>query len=316
MNAPKNKLNRVHSGMRAMEKSDSSRAERSLLLYGVDWNEVWKERMRLHKSSANFADSLHIWKDEDNARRYYTIARRDYGKRIRDTLEGLEVTPGARILDIGSGPGTLAIPLAQLAGEVTAVEPAVGMVKVLKERIAEEGIENIRIVKEDWERVDAKRDLSGPYDLVIASLSLNMLDMRSAVEKMVSVCSGTVNIYWFADMPFWERNYYEIWPELHGSEYYPGPKVDCLFMVLTQMGIYPDVRMMTLDKEYRFSDPEEMFNHFRSRFGVTTDQQEDVMRRYLLLKAKDEDGALTLSGDTVYAKLSWNVRGREGITTR
>jgi SAM-dependent methyltransferase len=302
--------------MRAMEKSDSSGAERSLLLYGVDWNGVWKERMRLHKSSAKFTDSLHIWKDEDNARRYDTIARRDYGRRIRDTLEGLEVTPGARILDIGSGPGTLAIPLAHLAKEVTAVEPAEGMVKVLKERIAEEGIENIRIVNEDWERVDAKRDLSGPYDLVIASLSLNMLDLRSAVEKMVSVCSGTVNIYWFADMPFWERNYYEIWPELHGSEYYPGPKVDSLFMILCQMGIYPDVRMMTLDKEYRFSVPEEMFNHFRSRFGVTTDHQEDVMRRYLLSKAKDEDGALTLSGDTIYAKLSWNARGGKEITTQ
>ena len=294
--------------MRAMEKSDSPGEDRSPLLYGVDWNEVWKERMRLHKSSANFADSLHIWKDEDNARRYDTVARRNYGKRIRDTLEGLEVFPNAKILDIGSGPGTLTIPLADIAREVTAVEPADGMVKVLKERIAEEGIENIRIVKQDWELVDTKRDLSGPYDMVIASLSLDMLDLRSAVKKMVSVCSGTVNIYWFADMPFWERNYYEVWPELHGSEYYPGPKVDCLFMVLCQMGIYPDVRMMILDKEYRFSDMEEMFNHFRSRFGVTTDHQEDVMRRYLLGKARELDGEFILSGDTVYAKLSWNAR--------
>jgi len=290
-----------------METSDSS--GKGLLLYEVDWNEVWKERMRLHRSSAGFADSLHVWKDEDNARRYDTLVQRDYGKRIRDTLDGLNVNPDSKVLDIGSGPGTLAIPLAERAGEVTAVEPALGMVKVLRERIAEEGIKNIRIVKKNWELVDTERELQGPYDIVIASLSLNMIDLKEAVRKMTAVCSGTVNIYWFADMPFWERNYHEIWPEMHGSPYYPGPKVDCLFMVLCQMGIYPDVRMMPLDKEYRFSDPEEMFNHFRNRFGVTTDHQEDVMRRHLLAKTRQEGKMYILSGDTIYAKLSWNASG-------
>ncbi|MDD5685195.1 MAG: methyltransferase domain-containing protein [Methanoregulaceae archaeon] len=288
-----------------MEEIGSS--EKDLLLYDVDWNEVWRERMRLHRSSASFTDSLHVWKDEDNARRYEKTARKGYGKRIRDTLEGLSVTSGTRVLDIGSGPGTIAIPLAKRVGEITAVEPAAGMVNVLKERIAEEGIKNIRIVKSDWEDVDIERDLEGMYDIVIGSLSLNMTDMREAARKMNAVCSGTVNLYWFADMPFWERNYSEVWPKMHGSSYHPGPKVDCLFMLLCQMGIYPDVTMMPLDKEYRFSRPEEMFDHFRARFGVTTDHQEDVMRRHLLAKARRENGCLVLSGDTTYARISWRV---------
>lgn len=290
-----------------MEEIGSS--EKDLLLYDVDWNEVWRERMRLHRSSASFTDSLHLWKDEDNARRYEKTARKGYGKRIRDTLEGLSVTSKTRVLDIGAGPGTIAIPLAKRVGEITAVEPAAGMVNVLKERIQEEGVKNIRIVQSGWEDVDIERDLEGAYDIVIASLSLNMMDMREAARKMTAVCSGTVNLYWFADMPFWERNYFEVWPEMHGNRYHPGPKVDCLFMLLCQMGIYPDVTMMPLDKEYRFSRPEEMFDHFRTRFGVTTDNQEDVMVRHLLAKARQEDGMYILSGETIYARLSWKAVG-------
>lgn len=290
------------------ERGYAGAGETAHVLYDVDWNEVWKERMRLHKSSAHFKESLHTWNDEDNARRYHKTAQNEYGKRLRDTIDGLELDPGARVLDIGSGPGTLAIPLAQRVREVTAVEPAGGMVTVLEENIRKLWIRNIRIVKEDWELIDADRHLSGPYDIVIASLSLSMMDIRGAIQKMDAVCSGSVNIYWFADMPFWERNYYEIWPEMHGSAYYPGPKVDCLFMVLCQMGIYPDIRMMPLEKVYRFSNAEEMYDHFRSRLSVTTDEHEEVMRRHLLARAEECGGTYTLSGDTLYAKVSWHTQ--------
>ncbi|HUU74512.1 MAG TPA: class I SAM-dependent methyltransferase [Methanoregulaceae archaeon] len=275
------------------------------LLYGVDWNEVWKERMRLHQSSEHFADSCHVWKKEENAKRYDTISRRDYGRRVSQTLAGLEITPDSRVLDIGSGPGTLAIPLSGRVTGVTAAEPAPGMVKVLASNIRNEGIDNIKIVQKAWEDIDTKSDLADTYDIIIASLSLGMPDLRDAVRKMEEVCSGTVNLYWFVDMPFWEKLYSLTWPELHGSSYHPGPKVDCLFMVLYQMGIYPNVEMMTLDKEYRFSGPDEMYNHFRSRFGVTEDRGEKIMRRYLSTLVKKEDGDLVLSGNSVYAKVWW-----------
>ncbi len=36
------------------------------------------------------------------------------------------------MLDIGAGPGTLAIPLSPLVKEITAVEPGAGMVEILR----------------------------------------------------------------------------------------------------------------------------------------------------------------------------------------
>ena len=127
------------------------------------------------------------------------------------------------------------------------------MVAILRERAAKEGITNISCVQKRWEDVDIARDLAGPYDIVIASLSLTMEDIRAALEKMDAVSRQYVCLYWFVDLPFWERMYADLWEPLHGTPYYSGPKADCLFDVLYQMGIYPNVEMLPLSKEYRFA---------------------------------------------------------------
>ena len=189
------------------------------------------------------------------------------------TIAALPLTKGARVLDIGAGPGTLAIPLAPLVREITAVEPGAGMVEVLKRHADRDGIRNITCVQKMWEDVDPARDLSPPYDIVIASLSLTMHDIRSALAKMDAVSAGSVHLFWFADMPFWEKMSADLQEPLHGRPYYPGPKADCLFGVLYQMGIFPDVTMLPMAKEYRFSSAEEMLAFFRNRFGAKTPEQ-------------------------------------------
>jgi hypothetical protein len=66
-----------------------------------------------------------------------------------DVLRGL-VAPGDTWLDIGAGAGRYALPLALLAREVVAVEPAAGMRTVLAEEMARHGIANVRIVAAEW----------------------------------------------------------------------------------------------------------------------------------------------------------------------
>ena len=235
-----------------------------------DWNEIWKQRQELHESSKISDDPSHDWNRKENAERYDANARSEYDERVKTTIATLDINRNSRVLDIGSGPGTLAIPIAPLVKEITAVEPGAGMVEIFKNNAEKQGIRNITFVQKLWEDVDLSHDLASPYDVVIASLSLTMHDIREALLKMNAASSGSVHLFWFVDMPFWERMYADLWEPLHGSPYHSGPKVDCLFGVLYQMGIYADVSMLPLKKEYRFGSRDEMLGFFRKRFSART----------------------------------------------
>jgi SAM-dependent methyltransferase len=271
----------------------------------VDWNEVWKARQRRHDAARCVEDSSHNWDRRENAARYDAHATREYDERVRATIAGLDLTRDFRVLDIGAGPGTLAIPLAPLVKEVTAIEPGAGMVAVLNEHLRRNQIPNITCVQKLWEDVDPLRDLQGPYDIVIASLSLTMEDIRAALEKMDAVARHAVYLYWFADMPFWERMYADLWEPLHNSPYFPGPKANCLWNVLYQTGIYANVEMLPLDKEYRFATDTEMTAFFRVRFGVKTARQRKVLDTYLAPLIRYEGDDAVISGSSTFAKVWW-----------
>jgi ubiquinone/menaquinone biosynthesis C-methylase UbiE len=273
-----------------------------------DWNEIWKRQQERHEASKLPDDPSHNWNKRENAERYDSTSRSEYDERVMTTIQGLDITKESRILDIGAGPGTLAVPLAPRVKEITAVEPGEGMTAILNERMKKEGISNITIIRKRWEDIIPASDLSGHYDVVIASLSLTMEDIRLALRKMDSVARGSVYLFWFVDMPFWERMYADLWEPLQGLPYYPGPKADCLFGVLYQMGIYANVEMLPLKKEYRFTTTEEMTTFFRKRFNVTKPEQERVLDDYLKPLIRTEGSEIIISGDSTFAKIWWKKR--------
>ncbi len=273
--------------------------------YDPDWNEVWKCRQARHELSKAADDPSHNWDRRENAERYDATSRSGYDPRIRLTIDGLDVSRDARVLDIGAGPGTLGIPLASRVRDITAIEPGAGMAAILRERAAKEGVTNISCVQKRWEDIDIARDLAGPYDIVIASLSLTMEDIRAALEKMDAVSRHCVCLYWFVDLPFWEKMYADLWELLHGTPYYAGPKADCLFNVLYQMGIYPDVEILPLSKEYRFASHEEMNAFFCRRFSAESPAQQEEVKRYLAPLVREEASGIVIAGNSSFAKIWW-----------
>jgi SAM-dependent methyltransferase len=275
-----------------------------------DWNEIWKERQKLHGLSRHSDDPSHNWDKRENAERYDSTSRSEYDNRVQITIASLDLTNKSRVLDIGAGPGTLAIPLAPLVKEVTAVEPGAGMISVLNERAGRDGITNITCIRKQWEDIDLSLDLTIPFDIVIASLSLTMYDIQKALRKMDAASSGSVHLFWFVDMPFWERMYADLWEPLHGSTYHAGPKADCLFGVLYQMGIYPDVTMLPLAKEYRFGSRKEMLGFFRKRFGATTQEQERIVHAYVTPQIRQQGDEVVISGESTFAHIRWKKKGK------
>jgi len=273
-------------------------------LQEIDWNEAWKNQMKESRGSCPSRDCARIWESRESALRFWNMCRKERS-RIDKTIWETELTEKSRVLDIGAGPGTLAIPLAQKAAHVTAVEPAEGMCSVMQEKMAEFGTSNINIVQKRWEDVDLERDLEGPYDVVIASFSLGMHDIRAAIDKMVQASSRFIYLYHFAGLTSWDRQWQKLWPKLHGREYRPGPKSDVLYNVLYQMGIYPHIRTFRLEHNQAYSSLDEALSAMLPQAQAESEEQKEVLREYLGGLLREENGGLVMSGSSIRVKMWW-----------
>jgi 16S rRNA G527 N7-methylase RsmG len=258
------------------------------------------------KEFAPSQDSTQIWKSREHAKKFWETSLEDR-ERIDWTIKGMDIRSDSRVLDIGAGPGTLAIPFAQKVAHVTAVEPAEGMISILREKMVEYNVENVSIVQKCWEDVDIESDLQLPYDAVIASFSLSMLDIREAILKMQTASSKHIYIYWFAGEISWDARNRELWSRLHDKDFPISPRSDVLFCVLYQMGIYPDVTTFSLCHKLRFSSIEEALDYLRPQYQVTTDQQELILRDYLDKNLINGDSSLLLRNDSIRVRISWEI---------
>jgi hypothetical protein len=71
------------------------------------------------------------------------------------------------------------------------------------------------------------------------------------------------------------------------------------------MGIFANVEMLPLDKEYRFASEKEMTAFFRRRFSVTTPEQEKILKEYLEPLIRHVGNEIVIAGDSTFAKIWW-----------
>ena len=279
----------------------------------INWNEIWKNQASKNIESNNAMDCACIWQKKENARQYWEAVQNNK-EQTQKTIKGLALTPDSRILDIGAGPGTLTIPVSHKVTHVTAVEPSEGMMSVLLDNIAEYGIDNVKCVRKRWEDVDVTADLDGPYDVVIASYSLGMPDIKEAMQKMMDASSRYVYVYWFAGEPSWDTHYRALWPSLYEADYQPGLKCDVIYNVLYQMGIYPHMEVSPVEHINRFYSIEEAIEHFRVHYSITTDHQESVLKDYLQGVLEKNNDSLVMRNLYTSVKIWWekHVVGNRG----
>ena len=128
-----------------------------------------------------------------------------------------------------------------------------------------EGV-TVAIIEEPWETVSPTA-FTGPFDVVIASYSLMMVDLRAALRRCTrsaaagSTSSGPLTPPGGRDV---ER---ALWPAIHGADYPPEPMADCVWNVLFQMGIMATLEAEFTRLEHRFRDLDEAVAEFRDRLN-------------------------------------------------
>jgi SAM-dependent methyltransferase len=275
----------------------------------IDWDELWESRIELNRLQRASSSVAERWSKPEQVERYWESVQRSQLKRIEDTIAGLTITSESRVLDIGSGPGVLTIPLAHIVEHVTAVDPSAAMIDFLERKAEEEGVDNISTLVKKWEDVDVELDIAPPYDVVIASLCLNMNGITKAIRKMESACSGHIILVCFAGEPGWGSFRKRVMSEVKGVEFHSLPKADVIFNVLYQMGIYPNISIHSYRYVEPYACPAEALEHYKTEFGISSKEQESILSGII-----DEWMVATADGyclefPATYMKMWWKKQG-------
>jgi SAM-dependent methyltransferase len=95
-----------------------------------------------------------------------------------------ELGPEGRVLDLGCGPGQLALALAPHAGEVVAVDPEPEMLRIAAENAAAAGLE-IRFVEGSSADIGRGLDLGlGRFHLAVMGRSFHWMDRPRTLERL------------------------------------------------------------------------------------------------------------------------------------
>jgi iron complex transport system ATP-binding protein len=112
---------------------------------------------------------------------------RDYGRHsgksgyVEGFLERLDLTGAQSLLDVGCGPGMLALPLARRLPTVVALDYSAAMLEQLRDKAGEQGLTNVQTIHRAWE--DDWHDVP-VCDLAIASRSTTVDDLDAALAKL------------------------------------------------------------------------------------------------------------------------------------
>ena len=225
----------------------------------------------------------------------------------RRALE-LPINAGTTVLDIGSGPGTLAVPLARRGAVVTAVEPSAAMRELLLRRQQEDGVADIRLIPHRWETL-SRSDL-GQFDLVIASYSLSFPNLADALRKMNDVARQNVSLFWFAGRASWEQLLADLREAVTREPFYEQPKSDLIYGCLCQMGFSPAIQPLE-DTSFCYDYPtlHAAVENLRRRLGVVDTTQDQRLADYIKKQYQPlSRGGWRFVDRTRYVRISWTPK--------
>lgn len=108
--------------------------------------------------------------------------------------EAFRLGPASRVLDLGCGPGTIAIPLSRAAGYVLAVDPSEAMLAAGRQRAAKAGRTNIEWLCARAEDIGASQ---GVFDVVTMGQSFHWMDRDAVLRRLTPMVAAGGGIVLF-----------------------------------------------------------------------------------------------------------------------
>ncbi len=227
--------------------------------------------------------------------------RSDRSSYIDDFLARLDLAGARSVLDIGCGPGTLALPLAQRGFEVVALDYSERMLEQLHEKAGAEGLTNIRALHRSWE--DDWHDVP-VCDIAIASRSTTVDDLEMALHKMARHARLRAYFSYPADGFFVSR---EILEQL-GTQPPLLPDLLLALGMLRRMGVHPRLDYILMPSRLAGCAS---FEEFEQRLSWSTGPLDEGARsRVRAWYTADPERARRGGAPLRWAFVGWDVGGK------
>jgi SAM-dependent methyltransferase len=249
--------------------------------------EAWVSRVGAHHEQSRRIQEQSAWTPDASGRYVAATFVADPRRTDDPDLDRLlgAVTPATTVIDVGGGAGRYALPLALACRQVTVIEPDPGMVKALREQMARHGIANITIVEDRWQTARVE-----PADVVLgAHIIYDVLAISEFVHWLADHAREWVLL--LATMP-WPMNMLSpFWPPVHGEHRVTLPSVPELLPVLWELGIFPDLEMLSVHPPEAIRDRDQILAVLRRMIYVKPGSEQDTRLQSALDGLADETPA-------------------------
>ena len=273
----------------------------------VNYVQLWRDLVRLgeerrkRKTKGNSADQWQgkaavfdqrvneRWQQQDSSRTF--------------VLQTLNEFPNSTVIDIGTGSGAWVSLMSPLAKSITAIDPSESMLSQIKQRIENEKLKHVNILKGCWPEVKVDR-----HDICFCSHAMyGAEDLPAFIRGMQDSTNKRIILLIRApgEAGLMAQAMKMVW-----GHPYDSPNYQIAINILWQMGIFPNVIMEEdhLWKPWSHPSLEDALSEMKNRLGLFDNDKWDEKLRGLL-----ESNLVLQSGEFIWpsalrtALLYWDI---------
>ena len=194
------------------------------MIDSIDFARMYKE----HKKASTFKGKKAADWDEKAESMSKRVIDSPYTAEFvsKMNLEGCE-----SLLDVGCGPGTIALALAPKMKKVCGMDFSTGMLECFLKNAKERNISSAKTVHRSWEE---SWDDAEEFDIVVASRSIEVKDLKDGLKKLNAKAKKAVYVTYKAGGSFVDEEILEF----IGKDIVTRPDYVYVLLILREMGIY------------------------------------------------------------------------------